>query len=63
MRPREGSDALREYAEHRRQLGESVHRGVEGELSCDMSRRAVVDFYDRMLGGDTSEFMMTNVRP
>jgi glycosyltransferase involved in cell wall biosynthesis len=43
-------DALLQDPERRRQLGESGRRRVEQELSWEVSRRALVGFYQRMLG-------------
>ena len=43
-------DALLQDPERRRQMGESGRRRVEQELSWEVSRRALVGFYQRMLG-------------
>lgn len=46
----EAIDTLLQDPERRRQLGESGRRRVEQELSWEVSRRALVGFYQRMLG-------------
>jgi glycosyltransferase involved in cell wall biosynthesis len=47
-------DALLEDPEQRRQLGELGRRRVVHELSWDVSRRALVRFYQEFLGADTN---------
>jgi glycosyltransferase involved in cell wall biosynthesis len=46
-------DALLQDPERRRRMGESGRRKVEEELSWDMSRRALIRFYEQLLGPDT----------
>ena len=46
----EAIDTLLQDPERRRQLGESGRRRVEQELSWEVSRRALVEFYQCMLG-------------
>jgi glycosyltransferase involved in cell wall biosynthesis len=46
-------DALLQDPERRRRMGESGRRKVEEELSWDMSRRALIGFYEQLLGPDT----------
>ena len=50
-------DALLQDPERRRQMGESGRRKVEQELSWEASRRALVGFYEELLGADTSPGM------
>ena len=46
-------DALLKDPKRRRQMGESGYRRVAQDLSWDVSRLALVEFYERLLGGDT----------
>jgi glycosyltransferase involved in cell wall biosynthesis len=48
-------DALLQDPERRRRMGESGRRKVERELSWDVSRRALVGFYEHLLGPDNTE--------
>jgi glycosyltransferase involved in cell wall biosynthesis len=47
--------ALLQDPERRRQMGESGHRRVEQELSWQVSRRALVGFYEQLVGADNTE--------
>jgi glycosyltransferase involved in cell wall biosynthesis len=46
-------DALLDDPERRRRMGECGYRRVARELSWDVSRRALVGFYQRLLGTET----------
>jgi len=48
-------DALLQDPEQRRQMGEWGRRRVEQELSWEVSRRALVRFYQHLLGAHTPE--------
>jgi glycosyltransferase involved in cell wall biosynthesis len=52
---------LLQEPERRRQMGESGRRRVEKELSWQMSRRALVGFYEQFLGGANSEEVVDHV--
>ncbi len=47
-------DALLDNPEQRREMGESGHRRVAQDLSWDVSRRALVRFYEELLGRHTT---------
>jgi glycosyltransferase involved in cell wall biosynthesis len=46
-------DALLQDPEQRRQMGEFGYRRVAQDLSWEVSRRALVQFYEQLLGGET----------
>ena len=48
-------DALLRDPERRRQMGELGRRRVEHELSWEVSRRALVRFYQQFLGADSDQ--------
>jgi hypothetical protein len=45
-------DSLLQNPEHRRRMGELGRRRVEQELSWEVSRRALVRFYEQLLGAE-----------
>jgi glycosyltransferase involved in cell wall biosynthesis len=45
-------DALLQDPERRREMGDSAYRRVARDLSWDVSRRALVRFYEQLLGRD-----------
>jgi glycosyltransferase involved in cell wall biosynthesis len=47
-------DTLLQDPERRRQMGEIGHRRVARELSWDVSRKALVGFYERLLDGEAA---------
>jgi len=46
-------DAVLQDPERRRQMGESGRRRAEQELSWEVSRRSLVQFYEQLLGVET----------